>query len=291
MISRKKSEERKGIINEFSQNSLQEKECEQMLNLLFDISKIVCSFSHLQDVLNAIVDLLMDEFALDACSIRMLDDDGNLRIKSQRGLSKRFVETATRRPTADSYSGECFLTGKITIVNDIKEIDKPISTTLLVGEDVKSFAVTPIKVEGESIGVLVTSSKKSNYFHKRFNDVIYIIANQIGIAIKMSKLYEEIYNFSKVLEKKVESRTKELKEKSKRLAKAEKIAAMVKLVNRIADDCRNPLTVVGGFARRLYEKTPDSDPDKKYLKMIVDEVKILEDNISRIIMYRGKDIL
>jgi len=174
MISRKKSEERKGSINKLSQNSLQEKECEQMLNLLFDISKIVCSFSHLQDVLNAIVDLLMDEFALDACSIRMLDDDGNLRIKSQKGLSKRFVEAATRRPTADSYSGECFLTGKITIVNDIKEIDKPISTTLLVGEDVKSFAVTPIKVEGESIGVLVTSSKKSNYFHKRFNDVIYI---------------------------------------------------------------------------------------------------------------------
>jgi transcriptional regulator with GAF, ATPase, and Fis domain len=220
----------------------------------------------------------------------MLDDDGNLRIKSQKGLSKKFVETATRRPTVDSYSGECFLTGKITIVNDIKEIKKPISTTLLVGEDVKSFTVTPINVEGESIGVFVAASKQSNYFHERFNDVIYIVANQIGIAIKISKLYEEIYNFSKVLEKKVEHRTKELREKSKRLIKAEKLAAMVKLVNRIADDCRNPLTVAGGFARRLYEKAPDNDPDKKYLRMIVDEVKILEDNISGIVESGEKDV-
>jgi len=290
MISSKKNGKHKDLVDGLAQTSIQERECEQQLRLLFEISKIVCSFSHLQDVLNAIVGLLKNEFKLDACSIRMLDDDGNLRIKSQNGLSKKFVETATRRPTVDSYSGECFLTGKITIVNDIKEIDKPISTTLLVGEGVKSFAVTPIKVEGESIGVLVTASKQSNYFHERFNDVIYIVANQIGIAIKVSKLYEEIYNFSKVLEKKVEYRTKELREKSKRLAKAEKLAAMVKLVNRVADDCRNPLTVVGGFARRLYEKAPDNDPDKKYLKMIVDEVKILENNISGIIMSGEKDV-
>ncbi|MEA3359804.1 MAG: GAF domain-containing protein [Thermodesulfobacteriota bacterium] len=290
MISSKKTGKQRDLVDGLAQTSTQERECEQKLRLLFEISKIICSFNHLQDVLNAIVGSLKNEFELDACSIRMLDDDGNLRIKSQKGLSKKFVETATRRPTEDSYSGECFLTGKITIVNDIKEIDKPISTTLLVGEDVKSFTVTPIKVEGESIGVLVTASKQDNYFHERFNDVIYIIANQIGIAIKISKLYEEIYNFSKVLEKKVEYRTKELREKSKRLIKAEKLAAMVKLVNRIADDCRNPLTVAGGFARRLYEKTPDNDPDKKYLKMIVDEVKILEDNISGIIMSGEKDV-
>ncbi len=290
MISSKKTGKQRDLVGGLAQTSTQERECEQKLRLLFEISKIVCSFSHLQDVLNAIVDLLKNEFALDACSIRMLDDDGNLRIKSQKGLSKKFVETATRRPTVDSYSGECFLTGKITIVNDIKEIKKPISTTLLVGEDVKSFTVTPINVEGESIGVFVAASKQSNYFHERFNDVIYIVANQIGIAIKISKLYEEIYNFSKVLEKKVEHRTKELREKSKRLIKAEKLAAMVKLVNRIADDCRNPLTVAGGFARRLYEKTPDNDPDKKYLRMIVDEVKILEDNISGIVESGEKDV-
>ena len=173
--------------------SKQIRESEQKLEILLEITRTVSSLLHLQDVLDAIVDLLTREFWLDACSIRLLDRDGNLRIRSQRGLSEKFVETATRKPTVDSYSGECFLTGKMVIINDAEKIDKPISTTLLVGEDIQSFAVTPVEAEGKNIGVLVTSSRKKSYFHERFSDVIYIVANQIGTAIRISQLYDKVY--------------------------------------------------------------------------------------------------
>jgi len=92
-----------------------------------------------------------------------------------------------------------------------KKIDKPISTTLLVGENIESFAVTPIKSEGNIIGVLVTASKRKNYFHERYNDVIYVIANQIGIAIKISQLYDDIYTFSQELEKKDSRKDKKVR--------------------------------------------------------------------------------
>jgi signal transduction protein with GAF and PtsI domain len=259
------------------------RESEQKLNMITEITRSVSSLLHLQEVLDAIVNLLTREFKLDACSIRLLDSDGNLRIKSQKGLSKRFIETATRKPTIDSYSGECFLTGKLVIINDIEKIDKPISTTLLVGEDIHSFAVTPIEAEEKIIGVLVAASKKKNYFHERFSDVIYIIATQIGIAIRISQLYDKVYTFSQELEKAVQKRTEELDEKSKRLIEAERFATAGKMANRVADECRNSLTIVGGFSRRLYEKTPDNDPKKKDLRLIVEQVKVLEDKVSKII--------
>jgi hypothetical protein len=41
--------------------------------------------------------------------------------------------------------------------------------------------------------------------------------------------------------------------------------------------------VVGGFARRLDEKTTEDDPKKRYVKIIVREVKVLEEKISQII--------
>lgn len=274
------------VINRISRKM---RESEQKLNILFEITRFVSSLLHLQHVLDAIVDLLTREFRLDACSIRLLDNDGNLRIKSQKGLSKKFVETATRKPTVDSYSGECFLTGKIVIVNEAKEIDKPISTTLLVGENIESFAVTPIKVEGNTIGVLVTASKNKSYFYERFNDVIYTIANQIGIAIRISQLYDEIYNFSQELEKKVQERTNKLEEKSKQLVEAERLAALGKIANTVADEFRNSLTIIGGFARRLYEKTPDDDPQKKDLGIIVEEVQVLEGKVTKIIKIEKKD--
>jgi len=272
-----------------SNRILREKtESEQKLTILCEITRLVSSLLHLQGVLDAIVDLLTQEFKLDACSIRLLDDDGNMRIKSQKGLSKKFVKTATRKPTVDSYSGECFLTGKIVIVNEAKEIDKPISTTLLVGENIESFAVTPIKSEGNIIGVLVTASKRKNYFHERYNDVIYIIANQIGLAIKISQLYDEIYAFSRELEKKVQERTRKLEEKSKQLVEAERLAALGKMANMVADECRNSLTVIGGFSRRLYKKTPDNDPRKKDLGIIVEEVAALESKVSKIVKMGNK---
>ncbi len=264
------------------------RESEQQLNILFEIGKLVSSLLHVQDVLDAIVGLLTREFQLDACSIRLLDEDGNLRIKSYKGLSKAFVRTATRRPTVDSYSGEVFLTGKIVIINDAGQIDKPISTTLLVGEDIQSFAVAPIQVEGKIIGVLVTASKNKDYFHERFNDVIYTVANQIGTAIRISQLYDEIYQFSQELERKVQERTQRLEEKAMELVEAEKLAALGKIANRVADECRNSLTVVGGFARRLYENAPDTDPDKEYLGIIMKEVKVLEDKVSEIVRINDK---
>lgn len=258
-------------------------ETEKNIHILYEITRFVSSLLHLQYVLDAIVDLLIREFGLDACSIRLLDKDGKLRIRSHKGLSQEFIRTATRKPTVDSYSGECFLTGKIIIVNDADYADKTISTNLTVCEGIKSFAISPIKIEGETIGVVTFSSKKMNYFHERFNDVIYTISNQIGMAIRISQLYGEVYHFGQELEAKVRERTAELEETAKNLVQAERRAAQGDMANKIAHELRNPLTVVGGFVRRLYEKAPDENPDKEYLEIIVKEVKTLEDKISRII--------
>jgi len=265
------------------------RESEQKHEILLEITRTVSSRLHLQEVLDAIVELLTRQFRLDACSIRLLDRDGNLRIRSQRGLSEKFVETATRKPTPDSYSGECFLTGKMAIINDAEKIDKPISTTLLVGENIQSFAVTPIEAEGTVIGVLVSSSRKKNYFHDRFNDLIYIIANQIGTAIRISQLYDKVYTVSQELERTVQERTQELDEKGKRLIEAERLAALGKMADRVADECRNSLTIIGGFARRLYEKTPEDDPQKRDLKLIVEQVMVLEDRVSRIVDFEKEE--
>jgi GAF domain-containing protein len=216
-------------------------------------------------------------------SIRLLDPDGKLRIKSQKGLSKAFIEQATREPTLDCYSGDCFLTGRIVIINDADQIEKPVSTSRIVCENINSFAVTPIKIEGKTIGVLVTSSKKKNYFHERFNDVIYVISNQIGIAIKISRLYEEIHTLNQGLEQKVRERTAELEEKTKCLIQGERLAAVGEISKRIAHELRNSLTVVGGLARRLHDKSSEKDPNREYLKIIFEEVKTLEEKISNLI--------
>jgi two-component system NtrC family sensor kinase len=129
----------------------------------------------------------------------------------------------------------------------------------------------------------VTSSKKKNYFHERFNDVIYVISNQIGIAIRISQLLEKIHSINLGLEQKVRDRTAELEEKTQQLIAAERLATVGEMSKRIAHELRNSLTVVGGLARRLHGKSTENDPDREYLKIIFEEVETLEKKVSNLI--------
>jgi C4-dicarboxylate-specific signal transduction histidine kinase len=93
--------------------------------------------------------------------------------------------------------------------------------------------------------------------------------------------------FNLELEQKVQERTEELKQKNQQLVQAEKLAVLGKMANRVAHELRNPLTVVGGFARRINEKAPADDPNKKYLQMIVEKVITMESKVSEITRFQS----
>ena len=59
------------------------------------------------------------------------------------------------------------------------------------------------------------------------------------------------------------------------LAEVEKLSALGRITANVADEIRNPLTSVGGFARRLL-KIADSDRERNYAENIIAEVGRLE---------------
>ncbi len=259
------------------------KESRQKLRILFEITQLLSSYLHLKEVLQGIVKLLKKEYRFDFCAIFLLNSNGSLKVKNCVGLEDRFSDKVKEVPLLDSYSKRCFETKKIVIENDIDEVSEEDRINLLIPYDMKSFALTPIIADDKVIGILITASKRKNYFHIRYSDAIYIIASEIGIAIKMAQLYEEIYNAQKELEKKVKERTAQLEETHKRLLEIERHAAMGKMANRVAHELRNSLTVIGGFARRLSKRLSKDDPNKEYVDIIMEEVEKLEKKVAKII--------
>jgi signal transduction histidine kinase len=98
----------------------------------------------------------------------------------------------------------------------------------------------------------------------------------------LKEAHKKWYSLSQELEKKVQQRTKELENKSRELIEAERLAAAGRIANRVAHELRNPLTVVGGFVRRLRERLPDDHLSKEYLEIVLSEVKVLESKIAEI---------
>jgi len=74
-----------------------------------------------------------------------------------------------------------------------------------------------------------------------------------------------------------------IKAAREKLVEEEKSVALDKMMDEVAHEIRNPLVSIGGFAKRVYDRLPENDPNKKYLEMIMDEVSKLENMVKLLI--------
>jgi signal transduction histidine kinase len=70
----------------------------------------------------------------------------------------------------------------------------------------------------------------------------------------------------------------------------EKSGALEQMMDQVAHEIRNPLTAIGGFARKVYGKLPEGDPNRKYMEMIIEDVAILESMIKQLIDLKSMSI-
>ncbi len=74
-----------------------------------------------------------------------------------------------------------------------------------------------------------------------------------------------------------------IKAAREKLVEEEKTVALDKMMDEVAHEIRNPLVSIGGFTKRVYDRLPENDPNKKYLEMIMDEVSKLENMVKQLI--------
>lgn len=74
--------------------------------------------------------------------------------------------------------------------------------------------------------------------------------------------------------------TKAAREK---LVEEEKSEALEQMMEEVAHEIRNPLTSIGGFARRVYDRLPQGDHNKKYMEMIINDVARLENMMKELL--------
>ncbi len=70
----------------------------------------------------------------------------------------------------------------------------------------------------------------------------------------------------------------------------ERSVSLEKMIDEVAHEVRNPLTSIGGFARKVYRRLPQGDPNKEYIEMIVEDVTRLENIISQLIKLTTIDV-
>lgn len=109
-----------------------------------------------------------------------------------------------------------------------------------------------------------------------------LIALPIGLfSGKMRRDKEKIETLNAELRQSLDELTR-LQDK---LIRAEKLSALGRLTSDVAHEIRNPLTVVGGYAKRLEKRLPEGSKEKENARTIVEEVGRLERILKDILTF------
>jgi GAF domain-containing protein len=267
------------------------------LETIHEISTILMTTLDINDICEKIMSSLFSLFSkIDNGAILLIDNEtGKLKkILSRSRHSEENVQYNYSRTIVNRVMRD----GKAVIMADTSQEDIAELSESMEMMRIKSLMCVPLISKSQTRGVVYVHS--INTLQEFQIDDLYLLtglSSPAALAIQNALLYSqrkkaeeelrkahhELHIFSQELEKKIQERTEELKEKNKKLVETERLAALGKMANRIAHELRNPLTVVGGLTRRLYEKTPDDDPKKKYLRIILEEAIVLENKVSEII--------
>jgi signal transduction histidine kinase len=150
--------------------------------------------------------------------------------------------------------------------------------------EVYSFATVPLigkGGKGKVIGViLVDNLYNQSPITEEDVHFLSMFATQAGLAIENATLYRNL-----------EEVHQELKETQTFLIHLEKMVALGEMSTSIAHEIKNPLTSIGGFARRLNRAVLEGSQEKKYSETIIKEVSRLERILSDLLNYTRDESL
>lgn len=103
----------------------------------------------------------------------------------------------------------------------------------------------------------------------------------VAFAIERASLYERLHEEVT----KLQDANRRLQEQQELLVRMEKMALVGRITSSIAHSIRNPLMIIGGFARSILKSTPENDPKRSFIDSIIAEARQLEEVLDEILTY------
>ncbi|HEX2966288.1 MAG TPA: ATP-binding protein [Syntrophorhabdaceae bacterium] len=135
----------------------------------------------------------------------------------------------------------------------------------------------PIASKGRVLGTVAMGAERNAQPYSFEEDGQYIIgtiANYISSGLENTLLNLRLRDV-----------VRELTEAQKRLIEQEKFRSLGEMTANIAHEIKNPLVIIGGFAKRLAKKMHGGQAESKYLDIILKEVARLETILNEILHY------
>jgi len=241
---------------------------EAVLHGLESLGESQCSSSRLEDVLRRAVRISLDASGAGwGCAWLYEEETERLRLAASIGtdtasgsdvfaLACAVAERALRQRThVEDWIGESPAGGFAILAIPIVVLDRPLGA-VAIGEK------------------RVRPGSPGTGFDENDRRLLRILALQAGAAMQQARLSEEARELNR-----------RLQEIQRMLLQSERLAALGELSAKVAHEIRNPLSGIGGFARRIEKGLPADDPNRQYASIIVREIQRLETLLNEQLLF------
>lgn len=248
-----------------SEWNVEHQKLERKLNeskMLYKIATIITSSLDIEEVSEKILKSLGKYFGISHAGILIVDeeDERTLNILADLEIDKKHRGRKIHIGPG-SVTGMVAMTGEPRIIDDIDEEDDYLN---IINETRSEIAV-PLKIKGETIGVLNVESPELNAFGEDELELLTTLSSIISIALNNAKLFK--------------MRSSDLKE-MERLSRIKS-----DFISTISHEMRTPLTTIIGYLDILKEQIFDklTEFQKRYIVSSIKETHKLSNMFDQIL--------
>ncbi len=148
--------------------------------------------------------------------------------------------------------------------------------------EVDAFLLMPLISRNRRVGMIIADNSIT---HRAITEEdmqsLETFGFPVAFAIERASLYDKL----QVELARVTEAGKKLKEQQELIVRMENMALVGRITSSIAHSVRNPLMIIGGFARSMLKNSSESDPRRSFIESIVTETRHLEGVLDEILNY------
>jgi PAS domain S-box-containing protein len=258
-ISTRKHAEEQAEMNYFIQKVIN-----TMLEISLEPLALKTQFERILDLILSVPHLALQSKG----AIYLVEDEPEVLVmKAQCGFSESDLIPCRKIPFGKCLCGQAASLSAVVYsdkVNNRHEIH-------FEGEFPHGHYCVPILSGGKVLGLINVYVKEGHKRSSGEEEFLSSVANTLAGIIKHSQIEHEKEHLQA------------------QLVQSEKLAALGRFTANVAHEIRNPLTSIGGFARRLDKNIPEKTKEKEYAGFIISEVRRLE-GILKKVLYYSKEI-